>query len=241
MSENNQIENALKNGVEICPELQELISKYRFAQVGRPTGEAPPGGTYENRDFYVAEIPVKYAYNLGLYLLNKKLVRYGLDNDPELEHLRTPVGREDGNYHDLNVWLGEEYAEPRDIRYAVLAETCLKENETFLWYLQYTDNEQEMEKLKGYLDVVRENQAVGDDDYYGDISYYNLDITNTVSQNTAKEMTKVSLSGYMNPQMLSGKFKGLEIDYEKPSAKDLDGVFYMSQKERLFHTYKGAV
>lgn len=221
LEDNDRIENSLKNSVQICPKLQELISKY------------------ENEDFYVSEIPVKYAYDLGLYLLNKKLVRYGLDNHPKLEHLRTFNGREDGNYHDLNKWLGAEYANPRDIRYVVLLEKCVKEQETFLWYLQYTDNEQEIKKLEKYLNTVSENQSLEDDDYYGDISYYTIDIVNTVSQQTAKEMTKIRISNYMDPQMLSGKFKGLVslsgvLDYEKPSAKDLDHVFYILLKKKLF-------
>jgi hypothetical protein len=221
---NKNIETRIKQEseyeMERCPELKELILSL--------AAELKSRGSFSQ-----SLVPDKYAYHVGCYFLDEKLVRYALENDPDLEELRTFEGRENANYHTLNEWLGEDPEDQRnsgDAMYVVLAEKCRKENETFVWFLQWTGNEDEIRKLDAYLQAVTES----DEDYEGDISTYTLDITHTVSKQTAKEMCKVSVWYYMSPEMLSGKFKGLGLDYEKPSARDLDRVFYVSHKKALF-------
>ena len=231
---NKDIETRIKQEAEYemerCPELKELILSL--------AAELKSKGSFSQ-----SLVPDEYAYHVGCYFLDEQLVRYALENDPDLEELGTFEGRENANYHTLNEWLGEDPRETSgsedqssdqnssaDVRYVVLAEKCRKENETFVWFLQWTGNEDEIRKLDAYLQAVTES----DDDYGGDISTYTLDITHTVSKQTAKEMCKVSVWFYMNPEMLSGKFKGLGLDYEKPSTQDLDRVFYVSYKKALF-------
>ena len=192
--------------MEKCPELKEAAENY-------------DGGV----------LPIEYVYHTGLYLLNKDLVRHALDNDPELSDLRTFRDREEANYHTLNAWLGDEYAEPIATQYVVLRENCNKEQETFLWFLQWTGNEEELRKLDKYI------TGLGEQEFYGHTSIYSLDIAHPVSKQTAEEMCQVGLWDYMgSPNMLSGRFKGLGLNYDKPDVQELDEVFYSSLKEGLF-------
>lgn len=209
----NEVETKLKKEAEMemerCYDLREYIDYIK------------------NGEMHFRNVPIEHAYHVGLYFLNKRMVRYALDNDPEFEHLKTYDGREDGNYHTLNEWLGEEYANPMDnIKYVVLTEKLLKDNETLVWFLQWTGNENEIKQLETYLEVM------DDADYDVDMSLYTIDTEHPVLKQTVEEMCKVTVC---NMYAITGKFVGLG---NYPSAIDFHKVFYKDNKKRLFEEYK---
>ena len=118
--------------------------------------------------------------------------------------------------------------------FVVWSEFCNKEQETFLFFLQYDGNED-------ILNDLHRNLCAVDQGIYGDNSIYCLDIKKTVSEKTAKNICKVNLvGGYRGTaNIIYGKCKHIPFEVTGDDDKDshvIDGLFYNGRVSDFFYT-----
>lgn len=92
--------------------------------------------------------------------------------------------------------------------YIVLMETNGKECESWYYFIKKTDNEDALSYLKYQLDQI---------DWYifEDLSTFDLDLDNTVSATTAKEMTKILVNSYSFHRKFDGKLDMINFGFTK--------------------------
>lgn len=114
------------------------------------------------------------------------------------------------------------YEEPKFVKFR---ENNDNEGESWNYWLQYNGNENELQKLKDYIDVNKD---------YFDVSYV-LDMT-PVSQYEVDVLVKHSDSGYNQYEnRITGTYK-----FTEPEEKDLE--FYENTNEYFFERwYKGGI
>jgi len=83
------------------------------------------------------------------------------------------------------------------VRFVVFAETSSKYKETWLWFLQRDGNEGELRRLS--IELNRVNQEL-----VSHLSVYSLDVNNSVSEETAREMCALSYNKTMKNRMFYG-------------------------------------
>jgi hypothetical protein len=83
------------------------------------------------------------------------------------------------------------------VRFAVLAETSHKFKETWLWFLQFEGNEQELTSLGEKL--LKTQQTLE-----SHLSIYKMG-SQTVSEQTAKEMCEIKINNAYHNQIMCGK------------------------------------
>lgn len=93
-------------------------------------------------------------------------------------------------------------------KYAVIQEYNDKEMESWLYYIKYDRNEDNLNHLKHQLDsiewVVLE-----------DCSVFDIDLEHLVSAQTAKEMTKVELNVHQWHRKFDGKLDKIDFEFKK--------------------------
>jgi len=100
-----------------------------------------------------------------------------------------------------------------------------KEHETFVFFLQYTNNEKAIEKLAYYV------KNTNSDDLNGDFSVFDIDIQTKLSETTVDEICKVNI-GTFGPlfTVCKGYFTFDESVFEKIGQDDwalkLDQLYY---------------
>lgn len=92
--------------------------------------------------------------------------------------------------------------------YVVLQEINAEEMESWLYFLRYEGNEEALKKLSDQLESVEWQ-------IFEDLSTFDLDIEHRVSEQTAKEMTKIDLNHYSFPRKFDGKLS--DIDFKLKS------------------------
>jgi len=113
--------------------------------------------------------------------------------------------------------------EPR--KYAILQETSGEESESWLYFIKYQGNEEALEHLAKQLESI---------DWYilDDLSTFDLEKDYLVSEQTAKEMTKVDLNHYSFHRKFDGTLKKIDLKLkdsyknEKKMAKVFDVLGY---------------
>lgn len=107
-----------------------------------------------------------------------------------------------------------------NVKYAILQENNGEENESWLYFLKYNGNEDELKFLKSQLDSI---------DWYflDDMSVFDLDLEHLVSETTAREMSRVELNTYTMHRKFDGKLKKIDFDFSKSTSnnKKLKRVF----------------
>lgn len=102
----------------------------------------------------------------------------------------------------------------RQRRFVVMLEYCVKEMETFIYFLQYTGNEEKLRVLKEQLDNTEQEKV-------GHLSVYSLLMDHPVSETTAIEMARNRVDCIMgSPYVCRGEFKG--IPYEVTGDQETD-------------------
>jgi hypothetical protein len=98
-------------------------------------------------------------------------------------------------------------------KYAVLQEVNDKEMETWLYFIKYDGNENNLNYLKEQLDSV---------DWYiiEDCSTFDIDLEHLVSAQTAKEMTKIELNAYRWHSKFDGSLDKIDFDFKKKDDND---------------------
>lgn len=93
-------------------------------------------------------------------------------------------------------------------KYAILKETNGKHNETWLYFIRYEGNEENLKKLKEDLDSI-------DPVILDDLSIFDIDTEHLVSEQTAKEMTLVELNAVMFHRKFDGVLQKIDLGLRK--------------------------
>ena len=88
-------------------------------------------------------------------------------------------------------------------RYVVLCETSDDEKESYYYFLKKNGNEKELEHLHKQLEAVGREVVEG-------LSTFDLDLENTVSEQTAKEMTTIEINTLYH-RKFDGKMKYVDL------------------------------
>lgn len=96
---------------------------------------------------------------------------------------------------------------PEKFTYAVLQETNGEEYESWLYFIRYQGNESELAHIKRQLETV---DWTMDDD----LSCFDLETDYLVSEQTAKEMTKVDLNHCSFHRKFDGKLKRVDLGFK---------------------------
>ena len=93
-------------------------------------------------------------------------------------------------------------------RYCILMETSGEECESWYNFIKLDGNEEALKHLEKQFERV---------DLYilDDLSTFDLDLENTVSFNTAKEMCLLSLNHYLPHRLFNGKLEKINFDFHK--------------------------
>ena len=110
-------------------------------------------------------------------------------------------------------------------KYAVLQETSGEECESWYYFIKYQGNEEVLQDLEKQLESV---------EWYiiDDLSTFDLEIQYLVSEQTAKEMTKIDLNSYSFHRKFDGKMRRINLGFknsysnEKKMTKAFDILGY---------------
>lgn len=115
-----------------------------------------------------------------------------------------------------------KYKRNKHMKFVVLTEYCVKESQTFLYFLQYTGNEEHIHKFNNMLNSLEQEKV-------GHLSVYSLCMS-PVSLSTAEEMSTLSLDTVMgSPYIARGTFSGIPFEPTGDNEQDiceLDEVLY---------------
>lgn len=100
-----------------------------------------------------------------------------------------------------------------DGKYAILMETSGEECESWLYFIRYDGNENNLKYLHNQLEQV--NFYVIDE-----LSTFDLDIEHLVSATTAKEMTKVDLNHNSFHRKFDGELKKIDLGFGKKDGNE---------------------
>ena len=123
------------------------------------------------------------------------------------------------------------------MKFVTLKEENTKENETFVLFLQYDNN---MENLKKLTEIIN---SADTSEMYGDYSKFSIDIINLVSEQTVQELCKIDIGVY-GPLFSScyGVFSFPHKDFDNLSNEDkalkLDELFYPCRISDYFQKEK---
>lgn len=96
--------------------------------------------------------------------------------------------------------------------YALLMETSGEECESWYSFIRYQGNEEALQHLQNQLEQV-EWEIVDD------LSTFDLELENLVSEQTAKEMTKVDLNHTSFHRKFDGKLKKIDLKFKNHKSK----------------------
>ena len=92
------------------------------------------------------------------------------------------------------------------MEYITFIENNHKENEMFIFFLQYNGNEEMLTKFHEFL-------SSANYDMYGDYSDFQMDIKNKLSESTVNQMIKLQYGSYSQMfQKINGKFSFWILD-----------------------------
>jgi hypothetical protein len=96
----------------------------------------------------------------------------------------------------------------KSYRYAILMETNGEESESWYNFLRYEGNEDSLNYLQKQLEKV---------DFYiiNDMSTFDLELENLVSEDTAREMCNVDLNAFMFHRKFNGKLEKIDFGFSR--------------------------
>ena len=108
--------------------------------------------------------------------------------------------------------------------YATLQETNIEEHESWLTFIRYQGNEENLKHLREQLELVDWHCEEED----GMESAFDLDTDFLVCEKTAKEVTRLDLNSYMPHKKFDGVLKTVDL-----SLKELTDDMTKKKKERI--------
>jgi hypothetical protein len=107
----------------------------------------------------------------------------------------------------------KEPSHKTDGKYVILMETNGEEYESWYYFLRLDGNEENLRHLNDQLEKV-------DWHILDDLSTFDLELEQTVSAQTAKEMTKVDLNHNSFHRKFDGKLKKIDFDFKKKDGNE---------------------
>lgn len=101
-----------------------------------------------------------------------------------------------------------------EIKYAVLMETNGKELESWYYFIKYNGNEEALKHLQSQLEMVEEWYILDD------LSTFDLDLENLVSEQTAKEMTYLVLNAVSGHRKFDGTLERITFGFKPKDSND---------------------
>jgi hypothetical protein len=102
----------------------------------------------------------------------------------------------------------KEPSHKMDGNYVILMETNGEEYESWYYFIRVEGNEENLQHIQKQFEKV-------DWHILDDLSTFDLDLENTISAKTAKEMTKVDLNHTSFHRKFDGKLKKIDFDFKK--------------------------
>ena len=103
-----------------------------------------------------------------------------------------------------------------DMKFILLNEFNTKENESFVYFMQYTGNEETIASFADFISKADYDNLEG-----GDYVKFEIDTKNLVSENTANEMIKCNFGSY---SYMFTKLTGKMVDpFHGDSAENIEG------------------
>lgn len=99
-------------------------------------------------------------------------------------------------------------------KYAILMETNGEEFESWYYFIKYNGNEETLKHLQKQLESVEWYLSDEDDEVNG-LSTFDLELEYLVSEQTAKEMTKVDLNSCYRHRKFDGTLQRIELGFKK--------------------------
>lgn len=104
--------------------------------------------------------------------------------------------------------------EKKENKYAILMETNGEEFESWYYFIKYNGNEENLNHLQKQLESV-EWYLSDEDDEVNDLSTFDLELDFLVSEQTAKEMTKVDLNSCYPHRKFDGTLQKIDLGFKK--------------------------
>jgi hypothetical protein len=98
--------------------------------------------------------------------------------------------------------------EEQNIKYAVLQEVNGEEYESWLYFIKYNGNEENLKHLHDQLASVEWS-------ILDELSTFDLELEHLVSATTAKEMTKLDLNAFQFHRKFDGTLKRIDFKFKK--------------------------
>ena len=139
-------------------------------------------------------------------ILNSKVEKMVITSDYDAEKI-TPMDNLSEMENTLQV--NETNTSVRnDDLYAIFMETNGKEIETWLCFIRYKGNEENLEYLAKQLNSVK---------FYiiDDMSTFDIDLEHLVDGTTAKQMSKVELNSYMFHRKFDGTLQKINLEFSR--------------------------
>lgn len=95
-------------------------------------------------------------------------------------------------------------------KYATLTETDCETGETWYYFINMENNQEELKFLAEQLDTIEEMGI-----YDEDVNAYCLDVTNPVSAETAREMTRLHVNNVTPHRKFDGKMKKIDFKFKE--------------------------
>lgn len=99
-------------------------------------------------------------------------------------------------------------------RYCVLMETSEEHSESWYYFLKYDGNENALNHLQKQLESIKNIN-----DRYDDVNVFDLELDNLVSEQTAKEMSRLDLNSFTSHRKFDGTLKKIDFRF-KPKNSD---------------------
>lgn len=106
------------------------------------------------------------------------------------------------------------HKEDTENKYAILMETNGEEFESWYYFIKYNGNEENLKHLQKQLESV-EWYLSDEDEEINDLSAFDLELDNLVSEKTAKEMTKVDLNSCYPHRKFDGTLQRIDLGFKK--------------------------
>lgn len=108
-------------------------------------------------------------------------------------------------------------------KFSVIMETSGEECESWYYFVKYDGNEKALEHLKTQLESVEQSAA------YSDISVFDVEIDNLVSEQTVDEMVLLELNSVMYHRKFVGSMKMIDFGF-KSKHKDTRKLAKIDEK-----------
>lgn len=101
------------------------------------------------------------------------------------------------------------------VKYCVLMETSEEHSESWYYFLKFNGNEDNLTHLKNQLESIKDIS-----DRYEDVNVFDIDLDNLVSEQTAKEMSRLDLNAFTSHRKFDGTLKKIDFGFKNKNTDE---------------------